>query len=588
MAYSISFLYEIIDKYSKKAFSMASATTFLKKSLERGQQDLKRLQAGFSRFTTIGFAAAIGGAAMLIKKSTSLFDIQTTAVKNVQAGLESTGGVAGRTLKQLTDQASTLQKNTFFGDETILQNVTAQMLTFTNITESSFDRAQKAALDVTAKLHGLEASGEATKSVSIMLGKALNDPVANLGALSRSGIQFSKQQKEVIKTLAESGRLSEAQAMILSELEKQYGGTANALAMTTAGQRKSIQNQIGDIQELIGSAIEPLRMEWQKLLLNILPKITEKVKLFSKYIKENKEVIIGNVKKSAQIFINFIKALKPFGPIILGIIAAFKVYRIIMLGVAAVQALVAATNPVTLIIIGVGILIGLVYKLYKNWDLVSQKLADAWNKAKPWISIFSPGLAAIVEIVKAFYDNWEAIKMSFQEGGIKQGLFAIGKAMISGLLAPLQTILETAAKIPGIGIWAQKGAEGIAKFRESLFSDENAELRKRELKKEVDDMNKAVKKTKDQIQTPIDISRLTQTQTDKMTGILNIKRAQFEAQERAAYTEKYVRAPGPSLNAPDTKTNVNATMDLRVYNETDSKIVPMRSNSDLGYNEVGK
>jgi hypothetical protein len=65
---------------------------------------------------------------------------------------------------------------------------------------------------------------------AIQLGKALNDPVAGVGALSRVGVQFTKQQKEQIKTLVDSGHTLEAQKIILGELSKEFGGAAASYA----------------------------------------------------------------------------------------------------------------------------------------------------------------------------------------------------------------------------------------------------------------------------------------------------------------------------------------------------------------------
>ncbi len=183
------------------------------------------------------------------KASLEAYNIQEQALAQVRAGLDSTRGVAGRTFEQLQKQASDLQSKTIFGDEEILQGVTAQLLTFTNITKEQFDRTQKAALDLSSRL------GTDLKSSSIQLGKALNDPVANLSALSRSGIQFSNEQKTVIKTLAETNRLAEAQTIILDELEKQYGGSAEAAAKAGTGGFKQLSNAFGDFQEKIGGAL---------------------------------------------------------------------------------------------------------------------------------------------------------------------------------------------------------------------------------------------------------------------------------------------------------------------------------------------
>ncbi|NCW69039.1 MAG: hypothetical protein EBY40_08080 [Marivivens sp.] len=91
--------------------------------------------------------------------------------------------------------------------------------------------------------------------------------MANLSALSRAGIQFSDDQKEVIKSLAQTGRLGEAQALILEELQKQYGGSAEAAAKAGTGPFKQLSNSLGDLQEQFG-----------KLILEFLTPLVPKVK----------------------------------------------------------------------------------------------------------------------------------------------------------------------------------------------------------------------------------------------------------------------------------------------------------------------
>ena len=177
------------------------------------------------------------------------FDEQAKAIAQVEAGLKSTGASVGFTSKQLQKMASDLQSKTLFGDEEILKDATAQLLTFTNITGDQFAKSQEAALNLATRLDG------DLKSASIMLGKALNDPVANLSAMSRAGIQFSEDQKEVIKALAEGGDMAQAQSIILEELEKQYGGSAEAAAKAGTGGLKQLANAFGDLQEEFGKVI---------------------------------------------------------------------------------------------------------------------------------------------------------------------------------------------------------------------------------------------------------------------------------------------------------------------------------------------
>lgn len=192
------------------------------------------------------------------------WDKQVKALSQVENGLRSTENAAGFTLERLQQIASSLQDDSLYGDEEILQKVTTQLLTFTNIVGREFERTQKVALDLSAKL------GTDLQSSAIQLGKALNDPVANLSALSRSGIQFSSDQKELIKSLASTNRLAEAQGIILDELERQYGGTAKAVSGAGLGPLKQLQNTLGDITEefgtLIAKAITPFIKTLKRLV----------------------------------------------------------------------------------------------------------------------------------------------------------------------------------------------------------------------------------------------------------------------------------------------------------------------------------
>ena len=151
----------------------------LKKStrqLKKFGDSMKRTGQTLSRNLTLPIVA-------LGVLSVRAFDKQAKAIAQVEAGIKSTGGAAGFTSKQLQKMASELQGKTLFGDEVILKDATAQLLTFTNIAGVQFARTQVAALNLATRLDG------DLKSASIQLGKALNDPIANLSALSRSGIQ---------------------------------------------------------------------------------------------------------------------------------------------------------------------------------------------------------------------------------------------------------------------------------------------------------------------------------------------------------------------------------------------------------------
>jgi hypothetical protein len=59
------------------------------------------------------------------------------------------------------------------------------------------------------------------------------------------------------------------------------------------------------------------------------------------------------------------------------------------------------------------------------------------------------------------------ITKAFSEGGILEGLKAIGKTLLDAILMPLSQILYLAAKIPGLG-WAKGLANSVDAFRADL------------------------------------------------------------------------------------------------------------------------
>jgi len=247
-----------------------------KRNFNRNFGEIGKMATNMGKNLTMAITAPLAGMAAMSLKA---FDTQQKAIAQVEAGLKSTQAQVGFTSKELQKMASDLQKKTLFGDEVILKDATAQLLTFTNITGKEFAEAQRQALNLATRLDG------DLKSASIMLGKALNDPVANLSALSRAGIQFSGDQKEVIKSLVESGQTAEAQSLILAELEKQYGGSAEAAAKAGMGPFKQLQNTIGDVSEQFGVLLNDM-------IKPIIPKIQALAERFANLSDRQKKLIM--------------------------------------------------------------------------------------------------------------------------------------------------------------------------------------------------------------------------------------------------------------------------------------------------------
>jgi hypothetical protein len=172
--------------------------------------------------------------------------------------IKATGGVAGVTKTSVDALSAALSTVTPIEDD-VITGAQAMLLTFKEIGRDNFPRATEAVLDMaTAMNRGGTPSAEQLQSAAIQLGKALNDPLTGMTALSKVGVTFSGEQKELIKTMAQAGNVAGAQRMILRELESEFGGAARAAGKTFSGQLEILENQLGNVQEEIGMALIPV------------------------------------------------------------------------------------------------------------------------------------------------------------------------------------------------------------------------------------------------------------------------------------------------------------------------------------------
>lgn len=217
------------------------------------------MQAFGSRLTGIGQTMSVAVTAPLVAFGVSAVraaNESAEALAQVNAALDSMGPVAGKTSEQLQRAARDLQGLSTFDDDEILRKVTANMLTFGNVAGDAFDRAQLAAVNLSARM------GTDLQSSTLMIGKALNDPVKGLAALGRAGIQFTADQKALIKSLVEGGDAAGAQAIMLTELERQFGGAAKAARDAAPG--SDTVDAWREFQETVGA-----------IIVQVLPPLTD-------------------------------------------------------------------------------------------------------------------------------------------------------------------------------------------------------------------------------------------------------------------------------------------------------------------------
>jgi phage-related protein len=320
-------------------------------------------------------AAGLAGLTIALKTGIDEFTEASKVSAQTDAVLKSTGKSAGVTAKQVDELAGSLMKKSGVDDEAI-QSGENMLLTFTRVQNQAgkgndiFNRATKTMLDMSVAL------GQDLPSSAMQLGKALNDPIRGMTALQRVGVTFSDAQREQIKTMVEAGDTMGAQKLILAELNKEFGGSAEAVGKTLPGQVNILKQSFSNLAgELVGTLAPALQ--------TIASAMAAHPALF-------KALVIG----------------------VLALAAALVVMNVAL----AVTSVVA--SPIALIILAVvaavAALAAVAYLVYKNWGAISAFFGQVWDAIKT-------GAEAVFNWLKS---NWPLLL------GVLTGPFGLAIALI--------------------------------------------------------------------------------------------------------------------------------------------------------------
>lgn len=163
----------------------------------------------------------------------------------LNAVLRATQHTAGLTSQELIALADSMARVVGFDDESIKRAMTV-LLTFPSIGRDVFQQAIQLSADL-AVVMGTDLTGAVQQ-----VGRALNDPVEGLGALSRAGIRFSATQQEMISKLHESGRVADAQKIVLRELQNRIGGAAAGENSGVTGATRDLTKSWNELLETMG------------------------------------------------------------------------------------------------------------------------------------------------------------------------------------------------------------------------------------------------------------------------------------------------------------------------------------------------
>lgn len=301
-----------------------------------------------------------------------------TVLKKTAAVLKSTGAASGQTVKGIQDQAAALETLSGVDEELIInsQNVLATFTNIKNVGKNKiFDQATKSALDMSVAL------GSDLQGSSIMLGKALNDPVKGMTALSKSGVTFTDAQKKAVEQMVKTGDTAGAQKLILKELNKEFGGAAKAAGSGAAGDWARFQDVIADTGRSIGQALLPFLTKIVKWANENLPPAIETASAAIGTFKDaftsgdSSGGFIADAGKTVRVLVDFVSnqaipavkaivgVIKEWAPVlvpvaagILAVVGAIKVWQAVTKAYIAVQAalnVVLALNPIGLVILAV-------------------------------------------------------------------------------------------------------------------------------------------------------------------------------------------------------------------------------------------
>lgn len=414
---------------------------------------------------TLAMGAAAGAFAVKAIQAGEAASTANARLEQIATSMGLFGDEAGAVAERLQGLAKEQAKLTGVNQNTIKESQ-ALLLTFGNLAESAddaggaFDRATQLTLDMAAA-----GFGGATDNAK-QLGKALNDPIKGISALSRSGITFTEQQKDLIESLVESGDLLAAQDLILTEIETQVGGTAEA----TANASDRLKVAFSQVSETIGLMLLPYFEQLVDFLIDsVIPKfeafavttvgqmetgaakmrdafalvrdrfgeVNVAASTMSDTIRDRVNVEFENAKTFAE---EYSDELLIIAGAIGGMLTALAAYQTAMAGVRVVTLLATAAqvalniamsaNPIGIIVLAIAALVGGLIVAYQRfegvrnvvdkvwaaikitaevvWDFLKDAwaaLVDAFNKFKPTIDRFVGFLRSAWGAVGDFVDT---------------------------------------------------------------------------------------------------------------------------------------------------------------------------------------
>lgn len=433
----------------------------------------------------VAVAAAAAGVALASMATSAIAGARESAEINrvLQSQLKGMGAEAQKAFSGATKFAADFGTQIGKDDDDILK-VVNKLSTFPaafgkgTLGAEGMRRATQAAFD-------LEAAGVGSAESNIIgLGKALDNPIKGMTALSKSGVSFTAEQQAQIKNYMEQGRLADAQKVLLAGIETNAKGAATAQADGLTRAKVALDG----MAEGIASKLLPYLDKFGNWFTTVgIPKIEQ----FGAWFGTNVVPVIGQAFEIAKTAVaGFVAvlsnpAVQAFGAAILTIVAAIKVYQVVMTAIrvvtmawAAAQAalnVVMALNPIGLVVLAILALVAAFVIAYRQSETFRRIVSTAFAGVKTavstvvtWIRSNWPLLLAILTgpiglAVAAIIRHKDTILAAFKAlpGQIK-GVFSgagsfladAGRRVIQGFIDAVQgafgRVRDTLSRLTGL------------------------------------------------------------------------------------------------------------------------------------------
>jgi hypothetical protein len=268
------------SKFDSGIRNAGSSLGKLSGSLAKSRAVAVGLGVGLERVAEKGISSLAGA----IGNGIEQVQLLEKANQQTAAAIASTGGVAGVTAAQVRDLAQAQEDLTTVDDKVVQQGENL-LLTFRGIGKDIFPQATAAITNMAVALNKGDAATADLDASAIRVGKALQDPIKGITALSRVGVVFTADQKKQItgffelnkqeqkhyaqlvktnpkeaarfKAIHDANATVKAQKVILAELDKEFGKAGAAAGTGFTADVNRARDAIDDAEAAIATGLIP-------------------------------------------------------------------------------------------------------------------------------------------------------------------------------------------------------------------------------------------------------------------------------------------------------------------------------------------